>query len=274
MRAGDAARAAAAVAAVALLGGSAAPAQIALRFGSTVRAYATAELLARPDVATIAIPADVSYRRAVRYRAVPLRNLLAGLPYERFEVVQVTAADGFVADVPTSLLKSKDGAIAWLAIDDPRDPWPKLPGKSYTAGPFYLVWEHPERSGVMSEQWVSNVAALTGTESPFRRWPQLDVPSTASAATRRGMNAYVTQCLPCHKFDGAGASTVGPDLGRPMNATAYMTPAGLHALVRDPASVRTWPQMKMGSFPPSALSGADLDALILYLKYKAATPSE
>jgi hypothetical protein len=32
--------------------------------------------------------------------------------------------------------------------------------------------------------------------------------------------------------------------------------------------------MKMGSFPPSALSEGDLDALILYLEYKATTPSE
>ena len=62
-----------------------------------------------------------------------------------------------------------DGANA--ASDERR--WGSPPGTGTGAGPFYLVWEHPERSGVTSEQWPYQLASLTAVESPAHRWPQL-----------------------------------------------------------------------------------------------------
>ncbi|HET6275703.1 MAG TPA: cytochrome c [Candidatus Cybelea sp.] len=241
--------------------------RLVLRFGNQTGTFSAAELLQRPDLSTLTIPFDVSYGRAMQYRAVPLRALLSALPYRRFAVVQVAANDGFVAEIPTQLL-SEGGAIPWIAVENPRAPWPKFPKKAYGAGPFYLLWEHPQRSAIMSEQWVSNIGTLTGMESPLRRWPQLDAGAAASAEVRRGMDAFVTQCLPCHRFDGAGSSTVGPDLGRPMNATRYLTDDGFRALVRDPTSVRSWPAMRMPGFSSSILPNETLDAILLYLKYK------
>ena len=47
---------------------------------------------------------------------------------------------------------------------------------------------------------------------------------------------------------GAGVGELGPDLGQPMNPTQYFTPAGLRALIRNPKSVRTWPQQIMPAF--------------------------
>jgi hypothetical protein len=70
------------------------------------------------------------------------------------------------------------------------------------------------------------------------------------------------------------ARTVGPDLARPMNATSYLTDSDLRALIRDPRAFRTWPQQRMPGFTAKALAGADLDALILYLKYKAVQKSQ
>jgi cytochrome c1 len=51
-----------------------------------------------------------------------------------------------------------------------------------------------------------------------------------------------------------------------MAATDYMTEAGLRALVRDPKSVRSWPQQQMPGFPATALPDADLNSLIAYLR--------
>jgi mono/diheme cytochrome c family protein len=51
-----------------------------------------------------------------------------------------------------------------------------------------------------------------------------------------------------------------------MAATDYITEQGLRALVRDPKSVRTWPQQQMPAFPLTILSDAQLEALIAYLK--------
>ncbi len=68
---------------------------------------------------------------------------------------------------------------------------------------------------------------------------------------------------------GAGAADMGPDLGRPMSPTQYMTPEGLRALIRNPKAVRTWPQQQMPGFDATKLPDADLDALIAYLAYMA-----
>ena len=48
---------------------------LTLSFGGEERRYSASELLARPDAQTITIPADVSYKRAMTYRAVPLLGL-------------------------------------------------------------------------------------------------------------------------------------------------------------------------------------------------------
>jgi hypothetical protein len=53
-----------------------------------------------------------------------------------------------------------------------------------------------------------------------------------------------------------------------MNATAYMTDAGLRALIRDPKAVRTWPAQRMIGFGPKEISHADVDAIVAYVKYK------
>ena len=103
------------------------------------------------------------------------------------------------------------------------------------------------------------------------RWPQLAVnPSLPpNAAARRGQQVFATDCLPCHRLNGGGAGENGPDLGRPMNATDYLTDQGLRALVRDPKSVRTWPLQQMPGFGADALPEADLEALVAYLRHIA-----
>jgi mono/diheme cytochrome c family protein len=113
--------------------------------------------------------------------------------------------------------------------------------------------------------------ALTGVEDPVRRWPQLEVDSSlpADAPERRGQAAFIKNCIPCHRLNGAGESDTGPDLGQPMNVTTYMTARGIHALIRDPKSVRTWPGQQMMGFDSEKISDADIDALIAFLASKA-----
>ncbi|MBV9747407.1 MAG: cytochrome c [Acetobacteraceae bacterium] len=243
---------------------------LALTLDGTTNRFTASELLARPDAAEITIPDDVAYGRAAIYRAVPLLALLSGLPAnDQSDTLEARATDGFVAQIPLSLVRkgAAGGATAWVAVEPPGHPWPNLPGKTSGAGPFYLVWEHPERSGVTTEQWPYQLAGLTTVESPAHRWPQLAVdPSLpADSPARRGQAVFVANCLPCHRLNGGGAGEMGPDLGRPMNATHYLTDAGLRALVRDPKSVRTWPLQQMPGFGPDVVSEADLDALIDYL---------
>jgi mono/diheme cytochrome c family protein len=205
----------------------------------------------------------------MHYLAIPLLELMSGLRADATDAIEARANDGFVSQLPWSLIKqaASGGAVAWIAIEDPAHPWPNLPGKPFSAGPFYLVWEHPERSGVTSEQWPYALASLTGVADPLQRWPQLSVGADVPAddLSRRGQTVFLVQCLPCHRLYGAGAGEQGPDLGLPMPATAYMTQAGLKALLRNPAAVRSWPQQQMPAFDSSMLSDVDIDAVIAYL---------
>ncbi len=233
--------------------------------------FTAAQLLARPDAAEVAIPHDVSYGGAARYRAVPLLSLLAELPPDAgADTLEARSTDGFVAQIPLSLVKraAAGGGIALIAVEPPGRPWPKLPGKPEGAGPFYLVWRYPERSGVASEQWPYQLASLAAVESPAHRWPQLAADPTlpADAPARRGERLFAANCLSCHRLNGGGAGEIGPDLGAPMNATDYLTLKGLRALIRDPRAVRRWPRQQMPGFAPDALSDGDLDALIAYLR--------
>ncbi len=245
---------------------------LTLRFGGQIRRFSAAELLARPDVRTLTVN-DAAYQRPMTYRAVPLLALLPPLD-DRLDTLEARAIDGFAAQLPMALIRraTKGGAIPWLAVEPPDHSWPDLPGKHMTAGPFYIVWENPERSGVSPEQWPYALAELTGVESPAHRWPQLRLSEAVPADTpaRRGEQVFATMCLSCHRLDGGGAATMGPDLGRPMNPTEYLTEPGLRALIRNPKSVRTWPEQRMPGFDEATLPEGDLDALIAYLRAKAA----
>jgi mono/diheme cytochrome c family protein len=238
--------------------------------------YGASALLERPDAVSITVQDDVSYRRAMTYRAVPLLALLQGASADRFDTLEARATDGFVAQIPLELVTqgAKGGAVAYLAVEDPTHPWPVLPNQKASAGPFYLVWDHPQRSNVRVEQWPYALASITLAHSPLHRWPQLALPAShsADAAAQSGQKVFVTFCLPCHRLNGAGEGKVGPDLARPMNVTRYLTGAGLRAIVRDPTAVRTWPEQRMTGFDRKRLPDADLEALVAYLQAMADTP--
>jgi mono/diheme cytochrome c family protein len=258
-------------------GAGAAEPALDLTIGGETRHFTREQLLARPDAVTIAVAKDVSYGRAMSYRAVPLAALIAGLTPPPDTVIEAVATDGFAAQLPVDLLVNTDPrtAIAWVAIEPADAPWPPLPGKTVSAGPFYLVWTGDQVATVRSEQWPYQMARLTTQPSPATRWPQLAVDPALPATDpiRSGQTLFVTQCLVCHKLNGAGSAEVGPDLNRPMNPTEYLTPAALHALIRDPASVRDWPDRKMRGFTPEQMSDREIEQVIAYLRHMAGRKS-
>jgi mono/diheme cytochrome c family protein len=230
--------------------------------------FTAAELLSRGDLASIQIPPQVDYNISLTLQAVPLLDLLSAFPLEGFDRLEASATDGFLAQIPLALIEAgkSGGSVAWIAVENPNHPWPKLPGKDAGAGPFYLIWQYPERSRVSNEQWPYMLEKLTAVQFPELRWPQLKVDASLPADASARLGEDVTQCLPCHRLNGGGGSEIGPDLGQPMAAIDYMTEAGLRALVRDPKSVRTWPQQQMPAFPPTVLPDTELNALIAYLR--------
>lgn len=242
-------------------------AELRIDLGHGLKVWTTAQLLARKDAAGITIPDDVAFHRAMRYRAVPLLSLLPGL--QPGQHLQFVANDGFVAEIPAGVILNKQGSKPWIAVEDPAQPWPALAGKPSGAGPFYLVWTDPQAARIGTEQWpfeLSSIRALRGVDA---RFPAI-VPDSSVAANdevRHGFDVFKRTCFACHTLNGEGDSKLGPDLNIPHNPTEYLRADLLRAFVRDPQSLRRWPQAQMPPFPAGTLSDADLDAVLAYLRY-------
>ncbi len=247
---------------------------LTIRNGTQVQKLAAAALLKRADAVEVTIENDGSYNKTMHYRAVPLAALLKDIHVAPGSVVEAVATDGFVAQLPLDLLlqTKKDTAKPFLAIEPPDAPWPLLPGKKASAGPFYIIWQNPAASGVRSEQWPFMVVELRTADSPAKRWKELAVDDAlpADSPIRAGQALFATQCMSCHKLNGAGSAEVGPDLNRPLSPTEYFQPDALKKYIRDPASIRHWPNMQMPGFKADALSDREIDLIIAYLQHMAA----
>jgi mono/diheme cytochrome c family protein len=229
------------------------------------------DLLADPSARDLSIANDPIYREPMVYRVVPMERLLAGISLDADDYVQVRATDNFSASIPAALLKpaTRTDTEAFLAIENPAVPWPAIPGKQGSAGPFYIVWQST-KAPVARTYWVYRVAALTVTDSPHKRWPNLGVPDAlpASDPVWRGRDRFVALCMACHRFNGDGEGDAGPDLVTPMSPVDYFQPLALKRFLRNPSAVRSWPSQKMPGFDEATLSDADLDAIIAWLTYK------
>jgi mono/diheme cytochrome c family protein len=184
-------------------------------------------------------------------------------------VARFDSEDGFSAILGAARLLSTDrkASEAYLAIEDPHEPWPPLPGKTTSAGPFYLVWRQPQLSGIGREEWPFKIAAVTILDDPRRVFPNIYPADQAPQSVQNGFKSFQKNCFPCHQMNGSGAATIGPDLNLPMNPTEYLDAPALEALIRNPASVRKWPGMAMRGFSVTALPDAELADLIAYLRY-------
>lgn len=229
--------------------------------------YDSAQLLLRSDVRNVVIAEDVAFHRTMHYRALPLTALLQDLaPHDELQFV---ASDGFVASIPAALILNDRGSKAWLAIEDVARPWPRLGKDRHDVGPFYVVWTHPEAAGVTSEQWPYQLKAIRRVADAALRFPAIlpDPAQPAGGAVQRGFALFQHTCFACHTLNLQGNATLGPDLNVPHNPTEYLPADLLRAYIRDPQSLRHWPQAKMHGLDKQALSDADLDAVLAYLRH-------
>lgn len=238
-------------------------AELTLELGNGNQRVSSAQLLAHPQAQTIEIRDDVSYKRNMHYRAVPLAALLEGV--QPGDHLQLVASDGFAAELPAAPALSQTASQAWLAIEDPAEPWPTLGNGKPSAGPFYLVWQNPAASQIGPEQWPFQLATIRKLAPVAQRFPQLLPAADASPAVQAGFAQYQKNCMACHRLNGAGDSQFGPDLNIPHNPTEYFSGDFLTRYIRDPQSLRRWTQGKMPGFSVEVLSHKELGELIEYL---------
>ena len=183
--------------------------------------------------------------------------------------LQAVALDGFAAELPAASLLASQGAKAWLAVEDPAQPWPPLGQGKPSAGPFYLVWTDPAASQIGPEQWPFQVSRIRQLAPVAQRFPALLPTAEASAEVQAGFAQFQKHCLACHRLNGAGDSAFGPDLNIPHNPTEYLGEAFLRLYIRDPQSLRKWPQGRMPGFSEAVLSERELNELLGYLQHMA-----
>ncbi len=244
-------------------------AQLTIDLGSTQRTWQTDALLKLPSVQSITIENDVSYKKTMHYRAVPLSALLDGVQAQ--DHLQAVATDGFAAEMPAAPLLKDGPARAWLAVEDPAHPWPALGQGKKTAGPFYLVWTNPQAGHISPEQWPYNVASIRRLAPVAERFPAM-LPAPQLAAddpVNQGFALFQKNCMACHRLNGAGDAQMGPDLNIPFSPTEYLSGDFLRRYIRDPQSLRQWPQAKMPGFDQAVLPDAELDKLVAYLRHMA-----
>jgi mono/diheme cytochrome c family protein len=246
--------------------------ELTIVVGERTVKYSVEALLANPATTTITIPQDVAYKRTMTYRALPLAALLQGVGRE--DSVKFVASDGFAATIAAAplLATADDGSRAYLAVEPPAAHWPPLKaGSPATAGPFYLVWLRPERARIVPEQWPYQIARIEDVAPLTARFPAL-LPAASVSSTdpiRRGLTVFTTNCIVCHTLNLAGDAKVGPDLNVPFSPTDYMREEFLRRQIRDPSSLRVWPDSRMPGFDTNAISGRELDDLVAYLYYMA-----
>ncbi|MBT8765280.1 cytochrome c [Metapseudomonas boanensis] len=242
-------------------------AELTLDLPGGPRIWDTDTLLAHPQARDVAITADVTYKTTMHYRAVPLAALLEGVTPDQH--LQAVALDGFAAELPAAPLLNRRGSRAWLAVEDPSKPWPPLAKGKPSAGPFYLVWTDPQAADIGPEQWPFQVAKIRTLPSAAERFPALRPAGNASPAVVAGFALFQKNCLACHRLNGAGDAQFGPDLNIPHNPTEYLAGDFLPRYIRDPQSLRRWPQGKMPGFSREVISDAELGQLIGYLRHMA-----
>jgi mono/diheme cytochrome c family protein len=242
-------------------------AELHLKLPGGDRAWSSAELLAHPAAQEVQIEADVAYQRPMRYRAVPMAALLEGVTAG--DHLQAVALDGFAAELPAAPLLADSGARAWLAVEDPAQPWPPLGKDKPSAGPFYLVWSDPQAGGIGPEQWPFQVVRISHLAPLAQRFPALLPATDAASAVQAGFAQFQKHCLACHRLNRQGDAQFGPDLNVPYNPTEYFREDFLARYIRDPQAMRHWPQGRMPGFSEAVLSDAELTQLLAYLRHMA-----
>lgn len=133
------------------------------------------------------------------------------------------------------------------------------------------MWTNPQAGHISPEQWPFEVASIKRLAPVAERFPALRPDPTLAAGdpVNQGFALFQKNCLACHRLNGAGDSQFGPDLNIPYSPTEYFGADFLKRYIRDPQSLRRWPQAKMPAFASSVLPDAELELLVGYLKHMA-----
>ena len=239
------------------------------------REFSLAELLNSPFLKKVKVEKDPAYKNESRtYSAVPASELFKDFKIADSTTIAFFCLDGFSAPISAERVLNTDPkkSIAYIALETVNDPWPAIKSKDgKSAGPYYLIWENPEKSKISQEEWPFQLAGFEIKGTLAEQFPHT-VPDTSikeDLGVMKGYRSFMKNCFACHSLNGEGLAHMGPDLNIPYNPTEYLKPEYLETLIRKPANLRLWTGSKMSSFSKENLPDDELKNLILYLQYMA-----
>ncbi len=245
---------------------------LSIHNGVNLKIFTVSDLKKMRGTKTVTVDNDPAYpQQKMTYLAAPVSELFSGVNFDSDRIIEFKCLDGFSGpiDAKRLLKNSPDSSKAFIAFEVLNSPWPKLkPSSEATAGPFYLIWDRPELSKIVTEEWPYQLKELNLRGKFDEHYPNL---TPKLEKFRRGFEVFRTNCLPCHKLNQQGHGTLGPDLNHPYSPTEYMGEIFLPMLIRDPQSLRKFPNSKMPAFSKKDLPDSDLNALIQYLSHMART---
>lgn len=241
--------------------------------GTESKTWSRKQLWDHPAAQTLEVKDDPAYPgKTMVYHAVPAWTLFEGITVPADATLLFRCLDGFSAPINRDrvLAHEEKASIAFIAIEPEKPRWPEVKA-GQTAGPFYLVWKDPKKSGIAREEWPFQLASFEVKPSVASQFPQIlpDPDLGKNHAVSRGYQAFVKNCFACHTMNRQGASHMGPDLNVPRNPTEYLGASLIRVVVRNPQNLRFWPESKMAGFTREQLSDSDLSDIIAYLKHMA-----
>lgn len=257
-----------------------APATLTITAGAQQKTLTRNALLKDRRLVSVTVDDD-NYKRRMTFKAIPMAALLAGLPASPDGSATTAATDGYVSHLPLGLLLADraDGPRAWLAVENPAKPWPRLKGQDI--GPFRLIWTVPKSAKQANEAnvpvriteslWTWAIARIDLGGTAAERFAAIRPAEgePADGPVMRGFAAFQRVCFSCHSMNRAGDANLGPDLNVPYNPVEYLGDDKLSKLIRNPQALRWWPGSKMSSIDEKTLSDAELRDLLAYLHHMA-----
>lgn len=229
--------------------------------------YRLSELIKHKDVVNVSLQKDPVYpAHNLTYQAIPLTSLFRHISVAEGAIIEFTTEDGYNTPVEgNKLLNSdKERPTAYLAIENPRNKWPVLKKQKRSAGPLLLIWRHVQPGSIDSVKWPYWIRKFEVKGGLKQLYPAI---FPKSKKYNKGFQIFHQNCFSCHTLNKQGAATLGPDLNYPHSPTEYFRDAYLRKLIREPSSLRHWPNSRMGAFSESKLTNKELNALLEYLKH-------
>ncbi|WP_426399636.1 c-type cytochrome [Ralstonia sp. R-29] len=247
-------------------------ATITVAVGRQARVWTREALLHNSRLVDVTVE-DENLKRRLTFKAVPVTEFFKDQPASPDASATTAASDGYVSHLPMRMLLADraDGPRAWLAVEDRDAPWPTLKGQDI--GPFRLIWTVPAgKAALVNESlWTYNIVRIDVAALPSERFaairPAAGLP--ADGPVMRGFATFQRVCFSCHTLNRAGDANLGPDLNVPYSPVEYLGDEKLRHLIRDPQSLRWWPNARMSAIDEKTLSNAQLNDLLAYFHHMA-----